>query len=77
MNIQIMSDIITYDKTIGIDKDGWSITQLRVIDILRILNISTDNIPEQTLVKHVYVSNIIPVTDAYTDDKSLILYTEE
>ncbi len=50
---------------------------VRLIDLLKALNIVTDQIPEEELEKKIYVMNTIPVVDLQIWDDSIHFWLED
>lgn len=49
------TSLITRDEVVRYDFQGWPEYQIRVIDLLKVLNIPTDNISLDILEKHIEV----------------------
>ena len=47
------TSLITRDEVVRYDFQGWPEYQIRVIDLLKVLNIPTDNISKDILEKHI------------------------
>lgn len=55
INQETITSLITQDSPVRYDFQGWPEYQIRVIDLLRVLNISTDNISKDILSKPIEV----------------------
>ena len=69
--------MITIDEQIKTDIEGWPMQGLRLIDLLKALNIPTDNIPEKTLAMHLLLMNTIDIVDLQIWDKSIHFWLED
>lgn len=49
------TSLITRDKVVRYDSQGWPEYQIRVIDLLKVLNIPIDNISKDILEKHIEI----------------------
>lgn len=52
---EITTSLITRDKVVRYDSQGWPEYQIRVIDLLKVLNIPIDNISKDILEKHIEI----------------------
>lgn len=55
INQETTTSLITHDTPVRYDFQGWPEYQTRVIDLLRILKIPTDNISKDILEKHISI----------------------
>lgn len=55
INQETTTSLITHDTPVRYDFQGWAEYQTRVIDLLRVLNIPTDNISKDILKRHVSI----------------------
>lgn len=55
INQETTTSLITHDIPVRYDFQGWPEYQTRVIDLLRILKIPTDNISKDILEKHISI----------------------
>ena len=49
------TSLITRDKVVRYDSQGWPEYQIRVVDLLKVLNIPIDNISKDILEKHIEI----------------------
>lgn len=70
-------NMVTIDEQIKTDNEGWPMQNVRLIDLLKALNIVTDQIPEEELKKKIYVMNTIPVVDLQVWDDSIHFWLED
>ena len=69
--------MITTDEQIKKDIEGWPMQGLRLIDLLKALNIPTENVPENTLKMSLLLMNTIPIVDLQVWDKSIHFWLED
>ena len=55
INQETTTSLITQDNPVRYDFQGWPEYQIRVIDLLKVLKIPTDNISKDILEKHIDV----------------------
>lgn len=55
INQETTTSLITQDNPVRYDFQGWPEYQIRVIDLLKALNIPIDNISKDILTKHIEV----------------------
>lgn len=82
-NPETTTSLITQDKPVRYDFQGWPEYQIRVIDLLRVLKIPTDNISKDILTKHIevyeddgmgYAAKIYKAVDCGTDNDKLNIW---
>ena len=49
------TSLITRDKVVRYDSQGWPEYQIRVVDLLKVLNIPINNISKDILEKHIEI----------------------
>lgn len=77
------TSLITQDNPVRYDFQGWPEYQIRVIDLLRVLKIPTDNISKDILTKHIevceddgmgYVAKIYKAVDCEVNNDKLNIW---
>lgn len=69
--------MVTIDEQVMTDSEGWPMYNIRLIDLLKVLNIITDQIPEEDLKKKIYVMNTIPVVDLHVCKDSIHFWLDD
>lgn len=77
------TSLITRDEVVRYDFQGWPEYQIRVIDLLKVLNIHTDNISKDILEKHIevfeddgmgYAAKIYKAVDCRVDNDKINIW---
>lgn len=83
IDLETTTSLITQDDPVRYDFQGWPEYQIRVIDLLRVLKIPTDNISKDILTKHIevyeddgmgYAAKIYKAVDCEVNDDKLNIW---